>query len=320
MVMVEYWSNGQWLSKGDKKAGDIVTFGSISLTIDEVYIRSGSKWVYLKSPTAVFDKLYTKEGLKISLPYWDRYLYGEIGEAGSMWKSPLSYWDEYHISLTSPDSSRDYIYPSSSYVSLVLGSGGDGSNRYVDVARVLINEQLNRGNTYIDPVDSNNRISMTYGPTPMEIRHIGPTSSSRTVQILYSRKPISTYVNLISKAKSSSDLGGSGQGSSTSVGGGGGGGQGSSTSVGGGSGDGKGFCANGCSLASSDGSGKCLPFGTRAGKDFCALTGAMVTQKATAEKCDNGWECKSNVCASGQCVDAGLFQKMIDFFKKLFGG
>ena len=46
----------------------------------------------------------------------------------------------------------------------------------------------------------------------------------------------------------------------------------------------------------------------------------MNAQGAAEATCENNYECGSNVCASGKCVDAGLFQKIIDFFKNLFGG
>src|SRR3989338_2357812 len=76
----------------------------------------------------------------------------------------------------------------------------------------------------------------------------------------------------------------------------------------------------GCSLPSSDGSNKCIAFGTRTGGNYCALSGTMNAQGASEATCENNYECGSNVCASGKCVDAGLFQKIIDFFRKLFGG
>ena len=80
-------------------------------------------------------------------------------------------------------------------------------------------------------------------------------------------------------------------------------------------------CATiGCSLLNSDGSNKCIGFGTRTGGNYCALSGTMKAQGAAEAICENNYECGSNVCASGKCLDAGLFQKIIDFFRKLFGG
>lgn len=69
---VEYYNNGAWVPKGDKKGGDTVTFGGLTITIGDVYINSGSKWTWVNtSSTAAvsFNDLYTKEGLKVRLPW-----------------------------------------------------------------------------------------------------------------------------------------------------------------------------------------------------------------------------------------------------------
>ncbi len=103
-------------------------------------------------------------------------------------------------------------------------------------------------------------------------------------------------------------------------GGSGGGGGGSGGSGGGGSGSTgstNAFCAStGCII---DG-GKCVPFGTRVAANYCALDGKMKAQAVSDVTCGNNYECSSNVCAGGKCVDAGLMQKILDWFKKLFGG
>src|SRR3989338_9114404 len=69
---VEYYANGGWVSKGDKKGGDSVTFGGLTLTIGDVYINSGTKWTYVNTSSSAavsFKDLYTKEGLRIVLPW-----------------------------------------------------------------------------------------------------------------------------------------------------------------------------------------------------------------------------------------------------------
>ena len=73
--------------------------------------------------------------------------------------------------------------------------------------------------------------------------------------------------------------------------------------------------AMGCSTEN-----KCLPFGARSGSTYCALDGKMKAQQATADKCENNWQCTSNVCASEQCIDAGLMKKIIAWFRNFFGG
>jgi len=51
---------------------------------------------------------------------------------------------------------------------------------------------------------------------------------------------------------------------------------------------------------------------------YCSEIG-FVVQKAGDETCDNHFECESNVCVSGKCVEAGLIQKILNWFKRLFG-
>lgn len=100
---------------------------------------------------------------------------------------------------------------------------------------------------------------------------------------------------------------------------GGGGGSGSNATTG---------TVSSCSAVGCSQDGKCLPFGMRLeisgafGRQtpvYCALNTSLVLQRNTDLTCQNSYECGSNVCASGKCVDAGLFQKIIDFFKRLFG-
>lgn len=75
------------------------------------------------------------------------------------------------------------------------------------------------------------------------------------------------------------------------------------------------MCKNSCPLEK-----KCYPFGYRKGGDYCADSGAFTAQLAGEEKCENSFECASNVCASGQCISQGLMNKIISWFRGLFGG
>jgi len=73
-------------------------------------------------------------------------------------------------------------------------------------------------------------------------------------------------------------------------------------------------CKDSCPL-----DGKCYPFGYRKDGKFCSDEGGFTTQKSE-ESCQNNFECSSNVCVSGKCVSEGLIQKIISWFKRLFGG
>ncbi len=86
-------------------------------------------------------------------------------------------------------------------------------------------------------------------------------------------------------------------------------------------------CANGCSY-----DGKCLPFGTRIKEVkeglYCDLGGKMLSQMTAAKSCSNDYECESNSCLSGQCVNLSqrleeqqnLLEKIMAWLSRLFGG
>jgi len=75
-------------------------------------------------------------------------------------------------------------------------------------------------------------------------------------------------------------------------------------------------CKDGCNLDS-----KCVPYGTRKKGEYCSIdANAMVDLRAENAICENHYECGSNVCLDGKCVESGLIQKFIEWLKKLFGG
>lgn len=73
-------------------------------------------------------------------------------------------------------------------------------------------------------------------------------------------------------------------------------------------------CTDGCSLES----GQCVPLGYRVSGKYCDVSKALVSYKADSAVCENNFECGSNLCVSGQCLEAGFFQRITDWFSKLF--
>ncbi len=75
-------------------------------------------------------------------------------------------------------------------------------------------------------------------------------------------------------------------------------------------------CTDGCSY-----DGRCIPIGTRTndGK-FCSYNAVLGDWVEAGGMCTNNFECGSNVCVSNQCVDAGLIDKILNWFKRLFDG
>ncbi len=75
------------------------------------------------------------------------------------------------------------------------------------------------------------------------------------------------------------------------------------------------ICKDSCPL-----DGKCYSFGYRKSGKFCSDIGSFIEQTKDNEKCDNNFECSSNVCVNDKCVSGNLIQAIINWFKKLFGG
>ncbi len=66
--------------------------------------------------------------------------------------------------------------------------------------------------------------------------------------------------------------------------------------------------------------GKCYPYGYRLDNKFCSAENLRFTTQYGANNfCENNFECGSNVCVSGNCIEPGLIQKILDYFRKLFG-
>jgi len=73
------------------------------------------------------------------------------------------------------------------------------------------------------------------------------------------------------------------------------------------------YKCNGCELG-----GKCYPMGYRKQGEYCSEDYEFISQ--ITGKCENSFECKSNLCISGECVEEGLMRRIIKWFKRLFGG
>ena len=63
---------------------------------------------------------------------------------------------------------------------------------------------------------------------------------------------------------------------------------------------------------------KCYPFGERMNGTFCSNKGMFLEQINGTNICENNYECATNFCLDGQCLEPGFFQKMIEWFKRLF--
>jgi hypothetical protein len=67
----------------------------------------------------------------------------------------------------------------------------------------------------------------------------------------------------------------------------------------------------------------CIPIGTRLvvgpKQVYCYIDGSLKSLNTDDASCMNNYECASNLCIDSQCISQGFFQKMMRWFKKLFG-
>ena len=75
------------------------------------------------------------------------------------------------------------------------------------------------------------------------------------------------------------------------------------------------FICDGCEL-----NNKCYPFNYRTNRDYCDVETNEFVKQVFEGKCNNNFECKSNLCIDSQCVEEGFFKRIINWFKNLFGG
>ncbi|GAI14064.1 unnamed protein product, partial [marine sediment metagenome] len=75
------------------------------------------------------------------------------------------------------------------------------------------------------------------------------------------------------------------------------------------------YICSGCLLEE-----KGYPFGYRKAGEFCsAKSEQFISQLEGDSICENNFECQSNLCIDGECVSGSVWQKFLNWFKKLFG-
>lgn len=63
----------------------------------------------------------------------------------------------------------------------------------------------------------------------------------------------------------------------------------------------------------------CYPLGYRKSGEYCSEDKVFAVQFEAELACDNNFECKSNVCVAGKCLSLSLLDRIINWFKSLFG-
>lgn len=80
-------------------------------------------------------------------------------------------------------------------------------------------------------------------------------------------------------------------------------------------------CANGCVVDSA-----CIPVAVRTDDQYCDIDKSLKQQKSVEESCQNNYECFTNQCSNGKCIDLerelketqNLLQKILRWFARLF--
>ena len=70
---------------------------------------------------------------------------------------------------------------------------------------------------------------------------------------------------------------------------------------------------NGCLLDD-----ECHPFNNRQDGKYCSTNNNWTEQKFSDSFCENNFECKSNLCINSQCLSSGLWQRILNFFERIF--
>jgi len=238
---VDYMSDGSWTNKyTGSKAGDTLTFGSLTLTVSNVFVQGSEKVVRINGTgSSSFNTLYTKNGLKVDLPFvyqsgvtalntavkgaipinGTNALYGQTVDAGqsgasllgtneTAYGSPAAGHGYSSIDLNFTEEDKTDTLAAGNAFGLRLGSGGSGSSFYVDV------NSANIGRTLLqDTSDTNNYVGRVYSDLASEVWQLGPTSATRTAKITYPSAQTSASPVLTAKgATVTSDNSGSSSG------------------------------------------------------------------------------------------------------------
>ena len=79
-------------------------------------------------------------------------------------------------------------------------------------------------------------------------------------------------------------------------------------------------CSNGaCVAAAATAPESCGTAGIRNKSEYCSPDGKWLVQKNNDASCYNNFECTSNLCIDSKCVNQGILEMIINWFKSLFG-
>ncbi len=68
-----------------------------------------------------------------------------------------------------------------------------------------------------------------------------------------------------------------------------------------------------------DAKDNCIPISVRIGDLYCDIDKEFKDQLKENALCNNNYECSSNLCIDNQCIESGLFKKILNWFRRVFG-
>lgn len=180
---IKVWRNGGWETPyTEKKAGDTVSLGSITLTINSVTKASGIKLVNVTTSSGgSFDRLYTAAGLRILLPVEATDSNGLAQTANGA----INFTAASTATGHNPDSyvlfigeeNKDGNVGAGSAFNVTLNDDSDGRVKVstYDVGRTIIS----------DPEDSDHKINHAYSDLATKVEQLGDSSSQQSAKITY---------------------------------------------------------------------------------------------------------------------------------------
>ncbi len=185
---VKVKNKDSWTEYKDKRIGDSVNLGSLSLTIDNI-VRTGSKGsvTFNGSSGTSFNKLYTEGGLRIDLPWLQGTKASEFdNNSSTLGNGEMSF--NYDVNLTAghgPDTF--YLYMDEANKDGTLGAGtefyvtiDDKSDNSIEVSAVSTGSQ-----NLEESDDNDNTVSRVQSDLATKVRHIGASDSQREAEITY---------------------------------------------------------------------------------------------------------------------------------------
>jgi hypothetical protein len=178
---VKYWSGGEWVTKHSQRTGgDTVSLGSAGFTINSVRREPVDRGVNITLDAGnTLDYLYTKEGLRIYLPWTNTSLstgsgqfgYINISATSSTGHDIYSYW----VSCTEEDKDDGVAKGKTFNITL-----DDNSNGYVEVSTISA-----QAANFNEKEVTTNTVAVVPSDLGTKVRRLGDTASQRTAEITY---------------------------------------------------------------------------------------------------------------------------------------